>query len=192
MLAGRGLFHTTPNTFTNEESQVFNKLIKVEKKKTSKDDYNFNNIVIGDNDIDHIVQQLRDRSIDICQTYEDWRNVGFALASEFGERGREYFHAISSIGSEYSTEKADDQYTKCVKSDGGGVTIATIFHHAKENNVSIQTKQTRDIARLVSIRKGGRDATLENVKNLVKETLELDDKSINGGSGKRLSNQKMT
>jgi len=166
-----------PNTFTNEESQVFNKLIKVEKKKTSKDDYNFNNIVIGDNDIDHIVQQLRDRSIDICQTYEDWRNVGFALASEFGERGREYFHAISSIGSEYSTEKADDQYTKCVKSDGGGVTIATIFHHAKENNVSIQTKQTRDIARLVSIRKGGRDATLENVKNLVKETLELDDKS---------------
>ena len=164
-----------PDTFINENSQLFNKLIKVEKKKPVKDSYNFNNIVIGHNDIEQIIEQLRDRSIDLCQSYDEWRNIGFSLASEFGERGREYFHAISSIGHEYSTEKADEQYSKCLNSGGEGITIASIFHHAKDNNINIQTKQTKEISRLVNIRKGGRDATIENVKNLVKETLQLDD-----------------
>lgn len=160
-----------PETFVNQEAETFDKFVKI-KKAPKKVNYNFNNVVIGSNDIEHIIKQAQERSVDLCSEYEEWIKIGFSLAAEFGEGGRGYFHALSSIGANYDPQKCDKQYDNCIKSDGSGVTIATLFHYAKENNIEIQTKRTKEIARAVNIRKGGRDSSLENVKKLITETFE--------------------
>lgn len=53
--------------------------------------------------------------------------ICFAFANEFGEGGRDFFHKVSKISSKYNQKDCDDQYDKCLKSNGEGITIATFF-----------------------------------------------------------------
>lgn len=52
---------------------------------------------------------------DITNGYQDWLNIGFALA-DLGEAGREYFHAVSSVCSKYKRDDCDKKFTECLKS----------------------------------------------------------------------------
>jgi hypothetical protein len=54
--------------------------------------------------------------------------IGFALASEFGENGRKYFHEISQVYYAYSSEETDVQYSNCLKYNNNKITIGTLFH----------------------------------------------------------------
>ena len=47
--------------------------------------------------VEKLIDLLKSSHTDITADYNDWLKVGFALASEFGESGRRYFHDISSI-----------------------------------------------------------------------------------------------
>jgi putative DNA primase/helicase len=63
--------------------------------------------------------------------YEDWRNVGFALISEFGkEQGGEMFDNWSQAGSKYDAAAV----RAVIKSadPNGTIKIATLFHLAKQ------------------------------------------------------------
>ena len=57
--------------------------------------------------VEALIAELRASGRDITADYGDWLKVGFALASEFGESGRRYFHDISSIYSGYNQEESD-------------------------------------------------------------------------------------
>jgi len=47
--------------------------------------------------VERLVQQIVERRIDITQEEEDWFWLACAFANEFGEGGRDYFHAISQF-----------------------------------------------------------------------------------------------
>ncbi|MBR3291758.1 MAG: PriCT-2 domain-containing protein, partial [Bacteroidales bacterium] len=47
--------------------------------------------------VEALIAALKAAGTDITADYNDWLKVGFALAGEFGESGRGYFHAISSL-----------------------------------------------------------------------------------------------
>lgn len=87
--------------------------------------------------VEEIVSLLENKSIDITNGYDNWLKVGFALASEFSEGGRELFHRVSKLNQEYNYQAADIQYTNCVNSKGNGITIATFFQMAKDAGVDI-------------------------------------------------------
>ena len=70
--------------------------------------------------------------------YGDWLKVGFALASEFGEAGRRYFHDISSLYSGYNQEESDTKYSECLKSDNGRTDISTLFYLAKNQGITLR------------------------------------------------------
>ena len=70
--------------------------------------------------------------------YNDWLKVGFALAGEFGEGGRGYFHDISSLYPGYDQAESDTKYTECLKSDSGRTDISTLFYLAKNQGVTIE------------------------------------------------------
>ena len=74
---------------------------------------------------------------DITDSYQNWLHTGFALASEFGEEGRQYFHRLSQMNPGYKYEETDKKYSSCMKSTGHGITIKTLFHLAKEKGVEI-------------------------------------------------------
>lgn len=87
--------------------------------------------------VESLIAQLKASSTDITPTYEDWLKVGFALAGEFGEAGRQYFHAISSLYSGYDQAESDTKYTECLKSEKGRTDISTLFYLAKQQGVTL-------------------------------------------------------
>ncbi|HAH23068.1 MAG TPA: hypothetical protein DCL77_04780, partial [Prolixibacteraceae bacterium] len=88
-------------------------------------------------DIDLLVSRIEAAHTDITGSYTDWRNLGFALADEFGEGGRHYYHHISRFYSKYSYSDCNRQYDQCLKSQGHGITIKTLFHLAKQAGIDV-------------------------------------------------------
>lgn len=86
--------------------------------------------------VELLVSQIQSQKIDITQGYETWLKIGFALADEFGENGREMFHAVSHFHQEYSERETDRQFKKCIRGNGQGVTIASFFHICKEYGIA--------------------------------------------------------
>ena len=87
--------------------------------------------------VEALIAELRASGRDITADYGDWLKVGFALASEFGEAGRRYFHDISSIYSGYERQECDKKYDQCLKSDNGKTNIATLFYLAEQQGVRL-------------------------------------------------------
>ena len=87
--------------------------------------------------VEALFAELRASGRDITADYGDWLKVGFALASEFGESGRRYFHEISSIYSGYERQECDKKYDQCLKTDNGKTNIATIFYLAEQQGVRL-------------------------------------------------------
>lgn len=88
-------------------------------------------------EVETLINQITTKGIDITPNYSEWLNVGFALASEFGEAGRGYFHDISCQYANYDHSEADSQYNKCLRSNGKGITIKTFFHICKQSGVEL-------------------------------------------------------
>jgi hypothetical protein len=100
------------------------------------------------NDVEHCINQITGRSINIAEEYHDWLRIGMAFASEFGEQGRDYFHQISSLSSKYDRDKCDKKYTNLLKTGGGRVKIASFFWLCKLAGIEIKTKRTEHIERV--------------------------------------------
>jgi hypothetical protein len=94
-----------------------------------------------DNQLENYLQQIENTGTDITHGYENWRNIGFALADEYGETGRDYFHRISKFNSSYDYKDCDNQFNNCLKAKGTGVTMATIYYLAQQNNIKIQIEK---------------------------------------------------
>lgn len=91
------------------------------------------------NDIETITHRIEARCLDITASYDNWRDLGFALSEELGEIGRDYYHRISRFNPDYDQAETDKQYDRCLHAQGTGVTIKTFFKKAKEAGISIVT-----------------------------------------------------
>ena len=87
--------------------------------------------------VESLIAQLKASHTDITSGYTEWLKVGFAIASEFGETGRRYFHDISALYTGYDATECDKKYDECLKSDKGRTNIATIFYLAEQQGVKL-------------------------------------------------------
>jgi len=88
--------------------------------------------------IERAVKIIWEKRIDITNRYGDWYKIGRALAYEFGEDGRDWFHMISRMYEKYDECDCDIQYNKCMKNRKlSEVKIATFFYHCKQNGINI-------------------------------------------------------
>ena len=83
--------------------------------------------------IEKAVSFIVENGIDITSRYKDWFKVGCALASEYGENGRYWFHLVSRMYKGYygyDEGECDYQYNKCLKyqRNEGGIKIGTFFY----------------------------------------------------------------
>jgi len=88
-------------------------------------------------EVETVIRKIEDKQIDIASAYSDWRNIGFAFADEFGEEGRTLFHRISRFYADYSELECNQQYDKCLKAKGQGISLNTFFFHAKNAGITI-------------------------------------------------------
>ena len=91
--------------------------------------------------VEALISRLRQTHTDITADYNDWLKVGFALAKEFGESGRSYFHAVSSLNPDYKATECDAKYDECLKSDSGKTGIGTLFYLAEQLGVTLPKPQ---------------------------------------------------
>lgn len=157
-----------PDIYINDKSVVFNVFLKKKEAKIQQQTF-----VVIKSDFDEMVNSAS--SMNLFDEYSDYIKLGFALASEFGENGRAYFHSLCSDSSKYSPEKTDSDYDKVLKRKGHGVTIASVYFKFKEAGISLtseKTEQIKSIAKLsdtpeISLRELGIDDS-ENIAVLLK------------------------
>lgn len=89
--------------------------------------------------VETAVEEICFREIDLTDTYEKWLHIGFALAAQFDEDGRDYFHQISQFHPYYSYDACDQQYDRCLNRDHSGkITIATFYDLCAQADVRIK------------------------------------------------------
>ena len=79
--------------------------------------------------VEQAIAALRASGKDITADYTAWRNIGFAFAEGFREQGREYFHQVSQLYPGYDPKACDQQYDRCLKSSGSGISMASFFDY---------------------------------------------------------------
>lgn len=88
-------------------------------------------------DVERIVSMIEQQGADIAPSYDEWVRLGFALVDGCGENGRGYFLRLSSLHAGCTTDAANAQYDKCLRSSNSGITISTFFRLAKQAEISI-------------------------------------------------------
>jgi len=88
-------------------------------------------------DLGRLLDKIISSGIDLTNGYENWFEIGRALANEYGEGGRSYFHRLSRGHSEYKEAEADRQYNACLRSPGRA-SKGTIFHLAKDYGIMLK------------------------------------------------------
>jgi hypothetical protein len=132
----------------NTKAVIFKKyLAKPKERKLAK-------VAVVKTDFDAMIAAMDRKGLNLCEDYSEWIQIAYALVSEFGEGGRDYFHTLSSHSSKYNSDDCNAQYTACLKnhseSKGKRSTIATIYYHAKQNGIQAYSEQTKEILRAAS------------------------------------------
>jgi hypothetical protein len=158
-------FSYDPYLFYNEKSKKLVAKSKIEKPKEKE------NFIFVHDDFAEVLNKLS--NIDLCQDdYQRYVNIGFAIGSEFGESGLNYFKSICQNGSKYEPEKIEKHYKNFCKK--GNVTIATFYHYVKQEGIEIYSEKTKKTISTVAAQKAQGTPTIESVKKHIIEVLKLD------------------
>ena len=79
-----------------------------------------------------ILKWAEEKKRDLTGDYPQWFEMLCALASTFGEDGREYAHRLSKNGATYKQGETDRQYNECLKHDGYKYHFGTILYYVRK------------------------------------------------------------
>lgn len=133
-----------PDVYINRAAKQFE--VSPEVRKSEREVPKF---VFTKEDFEFVLAQIEERFLDITEGYRTWLKLGFAIADQFGEGGRDYFHRVSKFHTSYNQKATDKQYTACVKAGRTGVKISTFFYLAKQAGLKIFTPKTKNVADIV-------------------------------------------
>jgi len=138
-----------PECYVNDGAKQWKRTLPKPKRKIKPQQ----NYVFVDSDVEHCINQLRNKSVDITDSYHDWLKIGMALVNEYGENGRTYFHQISEISAKYDQAKCDKKYDNCLRSQNGKTKIASFFYYCKLQGLQIKTPRTEHIERVAKMQR---------------------------------------
>lgn len=96
-------------------------------------------------DVERQIEIIQENRTDITAGIDNWLRLGYGFANEFGEAGREYFHAISQYHPEYSERETNHIYNSCLRGNRGGVTIDSFFYLAKKHGLTVKGNRDRSL-----------------------------------------------
>ena len=74
---------------------------------------------------------------DIAPTYAEYVQLAFAIATDCGEAGREFFHRLCRMSAKYQREHAERIFSNALTTRHGEVHLGTAFHLAEMANVKL-------------------------------------------------------
>jgi len=149
-----------PDLFINYNSKIYKKYLPKKETKVERP----RNFIHTSSKFEKVLAKIDQ---DITGNYHQWRDVGFAIASEFGEGGRDYFHHISSFSAQYDIKTCDKQYNYCCRShSGNSIRIGTFYYYAKQSGIDITDQEEQFTAKIAYYAKtGGRNK--ESAKKII-------------------------
>lgn len=151
-----------PDLYINTESKLFNNYAEKKKGRPKK----ATNIIAGDDDFFHVLDQIRAGSIDLTQEYDTWVEIGMAIKSRFGNTGMEYYQIVSQYHPEYDEVKTERKYNSFTSF--GKTTISSFFYHAKQAGLDIKTPQTQTISTVATFAKRRKASPEQAIEQLEK------------------------
>lgn len=138
-----------PNPFFNPDAAPFDGLLTASTQRatggpSTETQRNLKNPVgyQGSDDltayrVGRLIERIEATGTNLAECYPEWFAIGRALASEFGEYGREWFHAVSSKSQKYDPDECDQQYSRCLRACDR-TSIGTFFNLCKQNGVMLK------------------------------------------------------
>ncbi len=133
----RGYSHD-PNAYFNENPEMFFQYFdyrKIIENRLSEDSNSQIEINVSENftkrKVIEIINKIQKTSIDITEKYDQWFQIGCALANEFGEEGRGMFDSVSQNHPKYHPDIVDKQFSDCLNARYD-YSIGTFFHWAEQ------------------------------------------------------------
>ncbi len=154
-----------PYLFYNNNSKKFISKTKIEKPKNKE------SFIFVQDDFTQVLDRIS--NIDLCQDdYQRYVNIGFAIGSEFGESGLNYFKSICQNGSKYDANNIEKHYKSFCKQ--GNITISTFYYYVKQEGIEIYSEKTKKTITTVAAQKAQGTPTIESVKKHIIEVLKID------------------
>ena len=183
---------TDQSAINNQQSAISNQQSIINNHSSS-----INN---QSSDLDYLVDVIRSSCIDIAPTYDEYTNLAFAIATDYGEAGRWAFHAICKLSQKYNETNANKMYSGAIASNHGVKHIASAFYLAKQAGVNIdevrlkraeeRRKQREKLANLQTCTGGtfprggacvhyyNRENTVNNATNTRNANMNYDDEAF--------------
>lgn len=135
-----------PDLYINKDAE------KIKVKPYPKNKIEQKSYVFVESEFSDIIKSIIDQKVDVTANYGDWINIGFALAGKFGEKGREYFHALSELNPEYDRNKADQKYSHVLRTKRDPtVPIDFIYNLAKKENIEVNAIDEKNIINQIKL-----------------------------------------
>jgi predicted P-loop ATPase len=148
-----------PDLYVNHSAKVFKKYLPKKETNTVRP----LNFIHTKTKFEKVLERI---NCDITGGYHQWRDIGFAIAAEFGEAGRGYYHHISSYSPTYDQKTTDKQYSYCCRPYAGGIKIGTFYHYAKQSGVDVTDQNESMVAKIAYFAKeGGRN--IDSVRKII-------------------------
>ena len=138
----RGCSYDTKNLF-RKKSIIYNNILYTNKllkrksniecmgKRQSPNHYSHSfpnkNVFSTKARVEATIQSILSNKIDVTNHEPDWFILACSLANEFGEPGRDYFHAISQFHPKYDIGETNQKYTRALISQYMQIGIGSFF-----------------------------------------------------------------
>ena len=95
-------------------------------------------------DLEVLVSAVEEARADLAPTYSEYVRVAFAIANEFGEAGRSYFHRICTLYTNgYDAAACERMYNSALKDQRGGITFGTLMYLARQAGVEVKKRDEK-------------------------------------------------
>ena len=84
-----------------------------------------------------LTEAVETAGADIAPTYAEYVQLAFAIATDCGEAGREFFHRLCRMSAKYQREHAERIFSNALTTRHGEVHLGTAFHLAEMANVQL-------------------------------------------------------
>lgn len=125
------IFSWDADGYFNHNAKLYTSILKPQKKLSSRP-------ALSDTraNVEAIIELIKGRKIDITQSYkEEWLKIASALANEFGDNRRDYFHAVSRYHDKYDANETDRMFDNVLKHGYSKVDIGVFFNIASDYGI---------------------------------------------------------
>lgn len=120
-----------PDAYFNHNAATFTTILTAPKKRS----YRHAKISTDNTVVNRILMAVLKQKTDITTTHDNWFKICCVLVNEFGEDGRNLFHAFSQFHLNYDRRKCDYLYDDLLSRDPYNYSLGTLCHIAKQHGI---------------------------------------------------------